>query len=471
MRRLDVVQEFQGWIKSFGSSTVRLCVHLAGRPQSKSGCAMTGSHRPWYSVLYVQVLIAIALGILIGHYFPQAGVSLKPLGDGFISLIKMMIAPVIFCTVVHGIGSMSDLKKIGRVGVKTLIYFEAVSTLALAIGLLVGYVLQPGKGFDIDPASLDPNAVASYVKRAKEEGLVAHLLAIIPETFIGALAKGDLLQVLLVSLLTGFAVTRLGELGEKINGVINAMAKIFFGVIRIIVRAAPIGALGAMAFTVGAYGLGSLVNLVQLIATFYLTSLLFVLVVLGTIARLAGFSILRFIAYIKDELLIVLGTSSSETVLPHMIQKMEHLGASKSVVGLVIPTGYSFNLDGTNIYMTLAILFLAQATNTPLTFGQVLGILVIAMITSKGASGVTGAGFVTLAATLAIVPDIPMQSLAILLGIDKFMSECRALTNLVGNGVATVVISRWENELDVKKLHETMAHPITVGEEMEELPA
>jgi aerobic C4-dicarboxylate transport protein len=432
---------------------------------------MTGSHRPWYSVLYVQVLIAIALGILIGHYFPQAGVSLKPLGDGFISLIKMMIAPVIFCTVVHGIGSMSDLKKIGRVGVKTLIYFEAVSTLALAIGLLVGYVLQPGKGFDIDPASLDPSAVASYVKRAKEEGLVAHLLAIIPETFIGALAKGDLLQVLLISLLTGFAVTQLGELGEKINGVIDAMAKIFFGVIRIIVRAAPIGALGAMAFTVGAYGLGSLVNLVELIATFYLTSLLFVLVVLGTIARLAGFSILRFIAYIKDELLIVLGTSSSETVLPHMIQKMEHLGASKSVVGLVIPTGYSFNLDGTNIYMTLAILFLAQATNTPLTFGQLLGILVIAMITSKGASGVTGAGFVTLAATLAIVPDIPIQSLAILLGIDKFMSECRALTNLVGNGVATVVISRWENELDVKKLHETMAHPITVGEEMEELPA
>jgi aerobic C4-dicarboxylate transport protein len=471
MRRLDVVQEFQGWINSFGSSTVRLCVHLAGRLQSKSGCAMTGSHPPWYSVLYVQVLIAIALGILIGHYFPQAGVSLKPLGDGFISLIKMMIAPVIFCTVVHGIGSMSDLKKIGRVGVKTLIYFEAVSTLALAIGLLVGYVLQPGKGFDIDPASLDPNAVASYVKRAKEEGLVGHLLAIIPETFIGALAKGDLLQVLLVSLLTGFAVTRLGELGEKINGVINAMAKIFFGVIRIIVRAAPIGALGAMAFTVGAYGLGSLVNLVELIATFYLTSLLFVLVVLGTIARLAGFSILRFIAYIKDELLIVLGTSSSETVLPHMIQKMEHLGASKSVVGLVIPTGYSFNLDGTNIYMTLAILFLAQATNTPLTFGQLLGILVIAMITSKGASGVTGAGFVTLAATLAIVPDIPIQSLAILLGIDKFMSECRALTNLVGNGVATIVISRWENELDVKKLHETMAHPITVGEEMEELPA
>jgi len=312
--------------------------------------------------------------------------------------------------------------------------------------------------------------VAGYVRRAKEEGMVAHLLAIIPETFIGAFAKGDLLQILLVSILTGFAISHLGDLGERINAVIDAMAKIFFSMIGIIVRAAPIGALGAMAFTVGAYGVVSLVNLVELIATFYLTSLLFVLVVLGTIARLAGFSILRFLAYIKDELLIVLGTSSSETVLPHMIQKMQRLGASKSVVGLVIPTGYSFNLDGTNIYMTLATLFLAQATNTPLGLGQELGILAIAMITSKGASGVTGAGFVTLAATLAIVPDIPIQSLAILLGIDKFMSECRALTNLVGNGVATVVISRWEGELDVVKLKTAMAHPIVVGEELEEQP-
>jgi len=300
--------------------------------------------------------------------------------------------------------------------------------------------------------------------------MVAHLLAIIPETFIGAFAKGDLLQILLVSILTGFAISHLGDLGERINAVIDAMAKIFFSMIGIIVRAAPIGALGAMAFTVGAYGVVSLVYLVELIATFYLTSLLFVLVVLGTIARLAGFSILRFLAYIKDELLIVLGTSSSETVLPHMIQKMQRLGASKSVVGLVIPTGYSFNLDGTNIYMTLATLFLAQATNTPLGLGQELGILAIAMITSKGASGVTGAGFVTLAATLAIVPDIPIQSLAILLGIDKFMSECRALTNLVGNGVATVVISRWEGELDVVKLKTAMAHPIVVGEELEEQP-
>ena len=428
---------------------------------------MTKTHRPWYSVLYIQVLIAIAIGIFIGHFWPDLGKALKPLGDGFISLIKMMIGPVIFCTVVHGIGSMRDLKKVGRVGVKTLFYFEAVSTIALIIGLIVGEVLQPGKGFNIDVASLDPKAVAGYVTKAKEEGIVAHLLAIIPDTFMSAFAKGDLLQVLLIAILSGFAISRLGDLGEKINNVIDAMAQIFFGIIRIIVRAAPIGALGAMAFTVGAYGVASLVNLLQLIATFYLTSLLFVLVVLGTIARFAGFSILRFLAYIKDELLIVLGTSSSETVLPHMIQKMEHLGASKSVVGLVIPTGYSFNLDGTNIYMTLATLFLAQATNTHLTLGHLLGILVIAMVTSKGASGVTGAGFVTLAATLAIVPDVPIESLAILVGIDKFMSECRALTNLVGNGVATIVISRWEGELDVDKLHETMAHPITVGEELE----
>jgi aerobic C4-dicarboxylate transport protein len=426
--------------------------------------------RPWYTILYVQVLIAIVLGVAVGFWFPKTGVALKPLGDGFIALIKMMIAPVIFCTVVHGIGSMSDLKKVGRVGVKTLVYFELVSTFALGIGLAVGELLHPGAGFNIDPTTLDPKAVATYVNRAKEEGIVAHLLGIIPDSFFGALARGDLLQVLLVSILSGFAISRLGALGEKINAVIDAAAKVFFGVIRIIVRAAPIGAFGAMAFTIGAYGLGSLVNLAALIATFYLTSILFVLVVLGTIAHFAGFSILRFIAYIKDELLIVLGTSSSETVLPQMIQKMRHLGASQSVVGLVIPTGYSFNLDGTNIYMTLATLFLAQATNTPLSIGQELGILVIAMITSKGASGVTGAGFVTLAATLAIVPDIPVQSIALILGIDKFMSECRALTNLVGNGVATIVISRWEGELDAEMLNQTMAHPLRIGEEMEHQP-
>jgi len=424
-------------------------------------------HRPWYTILYVQVLIAIAIGILVGHLYPDLGKALKPLGDGFIALIKMMIAPVIFCTVVHGIASMGDLKKLGRVGVKTLLYFEVVSTVALAIGLLVGEVVQPGAGFNIDPASLDAKAVAAYVTRAKDDSIVQHFMQIIPDTFVGAFAKGDLLQVLLVSILTGFALTRLGETGERITHAIENVAKVFFTIIGLIVRVAPIGAFGAMAFTVGAFGVGSLWKLIELILVFYATSILFVLVVLGTIARLSGFSILRFIAYIKDELLIVVGTSSSETVLPQMIQKMQRLGASKSVVGLVIPTGYSFNLDGTNIYMTLATLFLAQATNTPLTFGHLMTILAIAMVTSKGASGVTGAGFVTLAATLAIVPDIPIQSLAILVGIDKFMSECRALTNLIGNGVACVVISRSEGELDPEKLHQVMAHPVDIGEEME----
>ena len=428
------------------------------------------SRGPWYSILYVQVLIAIAIGVAVGYVDPELGKKLKPLGDGFIALIKMMIAPVIFCTIVHGIASMGDLKKVGRVGIKTLFYFEAVSTLALLIGLVVAEVLRPGAGFNIDPASLDPKAVASYVTRAKEEGIVAHLLGIIPDSFLGALARGDLLQVLLVAVLAGFSISLMGPIGATVAHGIDVAAQVFFGIIRIIVRVAPIGAFGAMAFTIGAQGIGALVKLGELIATFYFTSALFVVLVLGVIARLAGFSIFRFIGYIKDELLIVLGTSSSETVLPHMMQKMERLGASKSVVGLVVPTGYSFNLDGTNIYMTLATLFLAQATNTPLTLMQEIGILAIAMITSKGASGVTGAGFVTLAATLAIVPDIPIQSLALLLGIDKFMSECRALTNLIGNGVATIVISRWEGELDTKALHDTMAHPIRIGEDMEALP-
>ncbi len=427
--------------------------------------------RPWYAILYIQVLIAIAIGILLGHFFPKTGTAMKPLGDAFIALIKMMIAPVIFCTVVHGIASMSDLKKVGRVGLKALLYFEIVSTAALVIGLVVGEIVRPGSGFNIDVASLDPKAVASYVTRAKEEGVVAHLMAIIPNTFIDAFAKGDLLQVLLVAILSGFAIAHMGTIGERVAGAIDTAGKVFFRIIGMIVRVAPIGAFGAMAFTVGAYGLGSLWNLAQLIMTFYATSVIFVLLVLGAIARISGFSILRFIAYIKDELLIVLGTSSSETVLPHMIQKMERLGASKSVVGLVIPTGYSFNLDGTNIYMTLATLFLAQATNTHLTLSQELTILLIAMLTSKGASGVTGAGFVTLAATLTIIPDIPIQSLAILVGIDKFMSECRALTNLVGNGVATVVVSRWEGELDSEKLHSAMAHPVEFGEALESGPA
>jgi aerobic C4-dicarboxylate transport protein len=426
--------------------------------------------RPWYRILYVQVLTAIALGILLGRLYPQTGVAMKPLGDGFIALIKMMIAPVIFCTVVHGIASMRDLGKVGRVGLKAIVYFEVVSTIALGVGLLVGKLVQPGMGFNIDPAAIDPKTVANYVSRAKEEGIVQHLLAIIPDTFFSALVKGDLLQVLLIAVLSGFAIARMGELGAKIGDAIDAAGRLFFRIIGMIVRVAPVGAFGAMAFTVGAYGVGALWNLAELVLTFYATSILFVLLVLGAIARLAGFSILRFIAYIKDELLIVLGTSSSETVLPHMIQKMERLGASKAVVGLVIPTGYSFNLDGTNIYMTLATLFLAQATNTPLSFGQELSVLAIAMLTSKGASGVTGAGFVTLAATLAIIPDIPIQALAILVGIDKFMSECRALTNLVGNGVATVVMSRLEGELDAAALHDTMAHPLELGEALEQAP-
>jgi aerobic C4-dicarboxylate transport protein len=428
----------------------------------------SAAHRqPWYKILYVQVLIAIVVGILLGYFYPDLGKQMKPLGDGFIALIKMMIAPVIFCTVVHGISSIGDLKRVGRVGLKALVYFEAVSTLALMIGLVVGEVLQPGAGFNIDPASIDAKSVAAYVSKAKEEGVIAHLMAIIPDSYFDALARGDLLQVLLVSILTGFSIAFLGKTGEPIAYAIDQAAKVFFGVIRIVVRLAPLGAFGAMAFTIGAYGLGSLWNLAALIGTFYLTSALFVLIVLGAIARLSGFSILRFIAYIKDELLIVLGTSSSETVLPQMIKKMERLGCSRSVVGLVIPTGYSFNLDGTNIYMTLATLFLAQATNTHLTIWQELGILGIAMITSKGASGVTGAGFITLAATLSIVPDIPIQSLAILVGIDKFMSECRALTNLIGNGVACVVVSISESELDKDKLREALAHPIELGEALE----
>jgi aerobic C4-dicarboxylate transport protein len=421
----------------------------------------------WYTVLYVQVLIAIAIGVAVGYFWPDAGKALKPLGDGFIALIKMMIAPVIFCTVVHGISSMGDLKRVGRVGLKALVYFEVVSTIALAIGLIVGELLQPGAGFNIDPATMNAKEVATFVTKAKEDGIVAHLMAIIPDSYIGALARGDLLQVLLVSILSGFAIALMGKAGEPIAHAIDQAAKVFFGIIRIVVRVAPIGAFGAMAFTIGAYGIGSLTRLLALVGTFYLTSILFVLLVLGGIARLSGFSIIRFIGYIKDELLIVLGTSSSETVLPQMIQKMEHLGASRPVVGLVVPTGYSFNLDGTNIYMTLATLFLAQATNTHLTIWQELGILGVAMITSKGASGVTGAGFITLAATLAIVPDIPIGSLAILLGIDKFMSECRALTNLIGNGVACIVISRSEGELDKEALHLAMAHPISEGEAME----
>ncbi len=407
--------------------------------------------RPWYTILYVQVLIAVLIGCGIGGFFPKTGMALKPLGDAFVSLIRMMIAPVIFCVIVQGIASMSDLKKVGTLGVKTLIYFEVVSTLALIIGIAVAVVFHPGAGLNIDAATLDPKAAAVFVGRAKETGFIPFLLGFIPKTFIGALADGEVPQVLLISILTGFAIANMGEIGRRALSGIEVANNV-----RIVVRAAPLGALGGMAFTVGSYGVASLANLLKLMGTFYLSSFLFVVVVLGIIARLAGFSIFRFLAYIKDELLIVLGTSSSETVLPDMMRKLEGLGASRSTVGLVFPTGYVFNTDGTNIYLTLAALFLAQATNTHLSLGQISGILLFALVASKGGSGVTGTGFVTLAAILAAVPSIPVQSLALLVGIEKFMSECRALTNVVGNGVATLVVSRWQGELDVEKMRRVM---------------
>jgi aerobic C4-dicarboxylate transport protein len=419
----------------------------------------TRKARPWYTILYVQVLIAVLIGCGIGGFFPKAGMALKPLGDAFVSMIRMMIAPVIFCVIVQGIASMSDLKKLGTLGVKTLIYFEVVSTLALIIGIVVAVLIHPGAGLNIDAATLDPKATAAFVGRAKETGFIPFLLGFIPRTFIGALADGEVPQVLLISILTGFAIANMGEVGKRALGAIEVANKVVFRIVRMVVRAAPLGALGGMAFTVGSYGVASLANLLKLMGTFYLSSFLFVVVVLGIIARLAGFSIFRFLAYIKDELLIVLGTSSSETVLPDMMRKLEALGAPRSVVGLVFPTGYVFNTDGTNIYLTLAALFLAQATNTHLSLGQVSGILLFALLASKGGSGVTGTGFVTLAAILAAVPSIPVQSLALLVGIEKFMSECRALTNVVGNGVATLVVSRWQGELDVENMRRVMEQP------------
>jgi aerobic C4-dicarboxylate transport protein len=426
----------------------------------------TAQPQPWYRILYVQVLLAVLLGILIGSFAPDTGKALKPLGDGFIKLVKMMIGPIVFLTVVHGIASMRDLKKLGRVGAKTLLYFELVSTLALAIGLVVVNVMRPGDGFT-PPGQLfhvDASGVAAshdYATKAHDTSTVGFLLNIIPATFMGAFVSGELLQVLFLALLTAFAIASMGERGQRLLGAIDYASEVAFGVMRILVKAAPLGALGAMAFTVGSYGLGALSKLVALMAGFYLTAALFVLLVLGSIARYAGFSILRFLAYIRHELLLVLSTSSSEVALPHMLQKLERLGCAKSTVGLVIPTGYSFNLDGTNIYMAMAAIFLAQATNTELSLTQQLSLLLVAMLTSKGASGVTGAGFVTLAATLQAVPAIPLESVALLLGIDRFMSECRAITNLIGNGVATVAISRWEGEVDPATLQERLRTPVS----------
>jgi aerobic C4-dicarboxylate transport protein len=406
-----------------------------------------------FRALWVQVLIGTALGALVGWLWPQFGADLKPMGDAFIKLVKMAIAPVIFCTVAAGIAHMGDMKAFGRLGLRTLVYFEVISTFALVIGLVVGTVLHPGAGFNIDPKTLDPKIGAEYLTKAEHgQGLVDYLLHLIPNTFVGAFAEGDLLQVLVIAILTGFACTRLGEFGDRAAGILEEIAQLFFGIIGVIVQLAPLGAFGAMAFTIGKFGVSSLVQLGAIVGTFYLTSLLFVLIVLGAVARLCGFSILKFLAYIRDELLIVLGASSSEAALPLIMAKLQRLGAGKTTVGLVIPTGYSFNLDGTNIYMTLATLFLAEATNTPLSLGQEATLLGVAMLTSKGASGVAGAGFITLAATLAVIPDLPIAALALLVGVDRFMSACRALTNFVGNGVGALVIARWEGDLDREKL-------------------
>ena len=407
--------------------------------------------KPFYKILYVQVLTAIAVGAVVGWLFPDFARNdwIKAMGDGFVKLIKMVIAPIIFCTVVSGIAHISEVKKVGRVAVKALVYFEIVSTFALALGLIVGNVLRPGAGFQ---GQSNAAAVAGYAKQASEMKSVDFVLHIIPDTVVGAFAQGEILQVLLFAILFGFSLMALGERGHTVRAFIDDVAHAIFGVIAIIVKVAPIGAFGAMAFTIGRYGPQALGNLAGLIATFYLTSFVFVAGVLGIIARIAGFSIFRFLRYIKDELLIVLGTSSSESALPQLMEKLERLGCSKPVVGLVVPTGYSFNLDGTNIYMTLATLFIAQAMNVDLSFGEQLTILVVAMLTSKGASGITGAGFITLAGTLAAVRPELVPGMAIVLGIDKFMSECRALVNLCGNGVACLVVAWWEGELDRDKL-------------------
>jgi aerobic C4-dicarboxylate transport protein len=408
--------------------------------------------KPWYKILYVQVLFAILLGVVIGWLWPDLATNdwIKALGDGFIKLIKMLIAPIIFCTVVSGIAHIQDARKVGRVGVKALVYFEVVSSFALILGMLMGNLIQVGHGLATKP---DAAAVATYVKQAEAHKSVDFVLNIIPDSVVGALARGDILQVLLFAILFGFSLMALGERGHRLRDLIDDTAHGVFGVIAIVMKAAPFGAFGAMAYTIGKFGPAALGNLIGLIALFYATAGLFVIVVLGLIARVIGFNIFKFIAYIKDELLVVLGTSSSESALPQLMEKLERLGCSKPFVGLVVPTGYSFNLDGTNIYMTLATLFIAQALGVDLSFSQQLTILVVAMLTSKGASGVTGAGFITLAATLAAVNPALVPGMAIVFSVDKFMSEVRALTNIIGNGVATVFVSWWEGELDRDRLH------------------
>ncbi|WP_029671147.1 dicarboxylate/amino acid:cation symporter [Hyphomicrobium sp. 802] len=404
--------------------------------------------RPFYTHLYFQVLTAIALGVGLGHLYPSAGEAMKPLGDGFVKLIKMLIGPIIFVTVVHGIASMGDLKKVGRVGIKALIYFEVLTTLALVIGLVVVNVLKPGAGMNVDIASLDAKAVASFVAKSKEESAVGFILDIIPNTFLSGFVDGNILQVLLVALLFAFGLQSLGPRGKPMLDLVAQIGDVLFKMVGFIMKLAPIGAFGAMAFTIGRYGIDKLSSLAFLMFAFYLTCLIFLFGVLGVIARLSGFSILRYLAYIKDELLIVLGTSSSESVLPRLIAKMRKAGCEESVVGLVVPTGYSFNLDGTCIYLTMAAIFLAQATNTELTIWHEVSILGVLLLTSKGAAGVTGSGFITLAATLSTTSHIPVASLALILGIDRFMSEGRALMNLIGNGIATIVIAKSEGAID-----------------------
>ena len=408
---------------------------------------------PLYKSLYIQVLVAITIGVLVGHFYPHTGEAMKPLGEGFIKLIKMIIAPVIFCTVVLGIAGMEDMKKVGKTGGLALLYFEVVSTLALVVGLVLVNVLQPGAGMNVDVSTIDTKNIAAYTNPDKMGGVTEYLLNIIPNSMVDAFAKGDVLQVLLISVLFGFALHKFGGRGTLIFDFIEKISHVLFSVVGTIMKVAPIGAFGAMAFTIGKYGVGSLLSLGKLMGTFYLTCLIFIFVVLGIITRLHGFSVWKFVKYIKEELLIVLGTSSSESVLPRMLVKMEKLGAKKTVVGLVIPTGYSFNLDGTAIYLTMAAVFIAQATNTPMTLVQELTLLAVLLLTSKGAAGITGSGFIVLAATLSAVGHVPVAGLALILGIDRFMSEARALTNTVGNGVATLIVAKWSNELDENRLH------------------
>jgi len=418
---------------------------------------MAELRRPLYKSLYFQVLVAVALGVLVGWLWPAVGASLKPLGDGFIKLVKMIITPVIFLTVVTGIAGMRDLGAFGRIAAKALGYFIVVSTLALAVGLIVANTVRPGAGLNVDPASLDTSKVAIYVSEARETSVTGFLLNIIPDTMFSAFTSGEILQVLLVSILFGIALAMLGDRGDRLLDALRTITAVVFRVVRILMYAAPIGAFGAMAFTIGQYGIGTLANLAELIVTFYATALLFVLVVLGLIARAAGFSIFSLIRYIKDELVLVLGTSSSESAMPLLMEKLEAAGVPKPIVGLVVPAGYSFNLDGTNIYMSLAALFIAQATNIHLTFGQEMLLMAVAVLSSKGAAGVTGSGFIVLAATLSVVPAIPVAGMALILGVDRFMSECRSLTNIVGNAVATIVVGRWEGAVDMARLRQVLA--------------